>query len=102
MEDVVLKLEKSYAQKFQVLMNIYGNDLMADKFIDYHISRIKREIARMQLTLNKFETKYEISSDDFYKRLEKGEFGDHKDFVQWSGVYELQLDSKKQLAKLLW
>ncbi len=102
MEDVVLTLEKTYANKFHVLMNIYGNDLMADKFIDYHIGRIKREIARMQQTLNKFEAKYQINSEEFYKKFETGEFGDDKDFIQWSGVYELQLDSKKQLAKLLW
>ena len=101
MEQVVLNLQKPYAGRMQTLMKVLGNDLMIDNFLDYHINRLKREIARMQYAMNKFETKYQLSSDEFYTRLENGEFGDDKDFVQWSGIYELQLDSKQKLAQLV-
>lgn len=101
MEQVVLNLQKPYANRMQILMRVLGGDLMTDKFYDYHINRLKREISRMQYALNRFEQKYELSSEEFHKKLENGELGDDMDFVQWSGIYELQLDSKKQLAQLI-
>ena len=100
MEQIVLNLQKPYAGRLQTLIKVLGSDLLVDKFIDYHVNRLKREIARMQYALNKFEVKYQLNSEEFYKKLEDGEFGDDKDFVQWSGIYELQLDSKNQLSQL--
>ncbi len=55
------------------------------------------EIERMQFALQKYETKYNMTSKEFYRKLENGEVGDDRDFVMWSGIYELLLDSKKQL-----
>ena len=101
MEQIVLNLQKPYASRMQTLKTVLGDNLMTDKFFDYHVNRLKREIVRMQYPLDRFEKKYQLSSIEFYKRLENGEFGDDKDFVQWSGIYELQLDSKKQLAQLI-
>jgi len=102
MEELVLKLHKPYVGKMQNLLNVIGNnDLFVDKFLEYHINRLKREIVRMQLSLEKYEKKYQMKTDDFYQRLENGELGDDRDFVMWSGIYELLLDSKKQLTQLL-
>ncbi len=101
MEQIVLNLQKPYALQMQKLMKVFGDNLFADTFFDYHLRRLKREIAKMQNELNKFEEKYQICSAEFYGKLENGEFGDEQDFVQWSGIYELQLDSKEQLAKLI-
>ena len=49
----------------------------------------------------KFEEKHNMKSTEFYKKFENGELGDSKDFVIWSGIYELQLDSKQKLSKLI-
>jgi hypothetical protein len=101
MEKVVLKLQQPHAGRMKTLINIMGNsNLLADEFIDYHINRLKREIVRMQIALNKFEVKYQMKSNIFYERLENGELGDDKDFVLWSGIYELQMDSQRELAQL--
>lgn len=102
MEQLTLTLPTNYVRKMQTLINIFGNDnLFVDKFFEYHINRLKREIARMQLALNKYEKKYDMSSEQFYKKIEAEELGDDKDFVMWSGIYELLLDSKKQLSLLI-
>ena len=102
MEEIVLKVHKPYVGKIQNLLKVIGsNDLFVDKFCEYHINRLKREIVRMELSLEKYEKKYGMETDDFYKRFENGELGDDRDFVMWSGIYELLLDSKKQLAQLL-
>lgn len=101
MEQVILNLHQPYAGKMQTLLKVFdNNDLFVDKFMDYHVNRLKREIVRMQSAINKYEIKYEIKSDEFYQKLENGELGDDRDFVMWSGIYELLLDSKKQLAQI--
>ncbi len=98
MEQIILNLNKPYANKMQILLSTLGdNNLFVDKFVDYHVARLKREIIRMQIALNKYEIKYDIKSDKFYDKLENGELGDDRDFLTWSGIYELLLDSKKQL-----
>lgn len=74
--------------------------MLFDKFIEYHINRIKREISRMQFDLEKYEKKYNMKTDEFYLRFEKGELGDENDYMLWAGIYELQMDSKNKLAKL--
>lgn len=42
---------------------------MFDKFIDYHINRVKREIARMQIELDKYEKKYNLKISEFYPKF---------------------------------
>jgi len=102
MEQLTLKLKPKYIKKMQALINVFGNnELLVDKFFEYQINRLKREIARMQLVLNKYEEKYKMASEVFYQKIENGELGDDKDFVMWSGIYELYIDSKKQLAQLV-
>ena len=101
MEQLTLNIPTNNKGKIQNLINIFGsNDLFVDNFLEYHINRLKREIARMQFALNKYETKYNLTSELFYKKIEAGELGDDKDFVMWSGIYELLSESKKQLSQL--
>jgi len=83
-------------------LQLFGNkEIMFDKFIDYHINRIKREIALMQIDLRSYEKKFNLPSDEFYVQFENGELGDDKDFILWSGIYEMQLSCKQKLEKLL-
>ncbi len=85
----------------KVLIKILGDNLFADKFLDYHINRLKQEIANMQYKLDKFEEKYQMKTDKFYEQFDNGELGDFKDYMLWSGIYEFQLDSKQQLNQLI-
>jgi len=102
MQQFIINLQPQYVGKFQTLINAFGNEnIFIDNFLEYHINRLKREIARMQYAIQKYEIKYNMTSENFYNKLEKGELGDDKDFVMWSGIYELMLDSKKQLSQLI-
>jgi len=102
MQQIIIDLQPAIANKFNKYVQLFGSkELLFDKFIDYHINRIKREIVRMQNELEKYEKKYNLKTSDFYKQFEQGEFGDENDFMIWAGIYELQLDSKNKLATLL-
>ena len=102
MAQVTIDLQADIANKFKTYIKLFGSkELMFDKFIDYHINRLKREIARMQKELIKYEEKYNLNTEEFYQGFDKGEFGDEKDYMLWAGIYELQLDSKNKLAEIV-
>lgn len=101
MQTIKIELNPELAKRFETYIQLFGSEeLLFDKFLEYHINRIKREISRMQHELDKYESKYNLKTDDFYKRFENGEFGDENDYLMWAGIYELQLDSKNKLSKL--
>jgi hypothetical protein len=54
----------------------------------------------MQIDLYDFEKKYDMSSAAFYQKFESGELADEKDYMIWSGVYEMQQESKHKLNQL--
>jgi len=102
MQTITVELKPKLANRFDTYVQLFGSkELLFDKFFDYHINRIKREISRMQIELDKYEKKHNLKTDDFYKKFETGEFGDESDYMIWAGIYELQLDSKNKLNKLL-
>ncbi|MBI5219899.1 MAG: hypothetical protein HY958_13310 [Bacteroidia bacterium] len=102
MQTVTFELQSNIANRIDTFIQLFGSkEVMFDKFIEYHIKKLKREIAHMQIDLNKYELKYNMSSSKFYKQFENGQMGDNKDFVLWSGIYEMQLSCKQKLQKLI-
>jgi len=98
MQTVTFELQTNIANRIENYLQFFGNkDMMFSKFIDYHINRIKREIALMQIDLTEFEKKYNLPSDKFYEQFENGLLGDSKDFILWSGIYEMQMNCKQKL-----
>jgi len=68
---------------------------------------IQREIDMLMLALRlskdalaKFEERYQISSAEFFKKMERGELGDTEDFIEWAGEYELLQRTQDELAEL--
>ncbi len=41
--------------------------------------------------LKENETRYNLSSAEFYRRFRQGEMGDADDFILWAGAYEIYL-----------
>ncbi len=102
MQQIVIDVQPQIANKFNAYVQLFGSkELLLDKFVDYQINRVKREIVRMQSELDKYENKYHLNTPEFYKAFENGQFGDENDFMIWAGIYELQLDSKNKLAQLI-
>jgi len=102
MQSVTFDLQPNIANRIEKYLQFFGNkEIMFDKFIDYHVNRIKREIVLMQIDLKEYEKKYNMQSDKFYEQFENGQLGDSKDFILWSGIYEMQINCKQKLQKLL-
>jgi len=102
METVTFELQSNIAKQMEKYVHFFGSkEIMFSKFIDYQINRIKREILLMQIDLKQYEEKYNLSSDKFYEQFENGQLGDSKDFMLWSGIYEMQMSCKQKLQELL-
>lgn len=101
MAQITIELDNHLAGKLDNLIRFFGNkDMMFSKFIEFHRKNTQREIVRMQTDLEVYELKYGMSSDAFYQSFEQGDLEDSNDFILWSGIYEMQQDSKKRLEEL--
>ncbi len=41
-----------------------------------------------------------MTSEMFYDQFERGVLEDSKDFILWSGIHKMQLESRKKLKEL--
>lgn len=102
MTKITIELNSDLAKKVEKLVDSYGEskNMLFESFIKEHRNRIENEIAEIEKELKKFEKIYNMSSEIFYTKCEKGEADDSSDFIIWSGIYEMQLDSKKKLKEI--
>jgi len=102
MTQITLELKNEIAAKMNNLVQFFGStELMFSSFIEFHAKKLKREIISMQVDLDKYEQQYKLKSSEFFEQFEKGKLEDTQDFILWSGIYEMQLDCKQKLQKLL-
>lgn len=101
MAQITIELDTSLAGKLDSLIRFFGGkDMMFNKFIEFHRKNTQREIAKIQVDLDAYEQKYDMASDVFYEAFERGDLDDARDYILWSGIYEMQQDSKRRLDEL--
>jgi hypothetical protein len=52
-------------------------------------------------SLSAYESKYNMTSADFFSQYKEGKLGDLKDFVEWAGDYQHYMDLKRKLEQKL-
>jgi hypothetical protein len=101
MSQITLEINSDTAEKLSAYIRSFGSkDLLFEKFIEFHKSKLRKEIARIQIDLTDFEKKYEMTSKEFSSKFESGYLGDERDFIVWSGIYDMFLESKQKLEQL--
>ena len=73
-------------------------DRSLDKIIALERAAAARELADLQERLQAFETRYQMPSEEFYRRFRAGELGDAMDVVEWSIFYEMWESVRARLA----
>ena len=71
-----------------------------DKLLAREVTHLTEQKTRLQTQLTEFEQQYDLASDEFYTRFERGELGDATDFVEWSATYEMIQNLEDRLAVL--
>lgn len=103
-----MKTEVDTLEKLHILEELYRSGHLSDviewtvdKLIDLERGRAERELAELVSRLRAFESKYQMSSEEFYQRYERGELGDSVDFVEWSSFCDMARAARKHLDRLL-
>lgn len=68
------------------------------KMLEVDISIQKKEMRNIKKTLEEFEKKHGMSSDEFLKRYTDGELGDHREFIRWYAYKNTYDELKKQMT----
>jgi hypothetical protein len=75
-------------------------DTTIDQLVTLEQDRTQRELTQIEQRLHTFEAQYHLSSDEFHRRFQAGEFGDSGDMFEWSAFYQMGLSVREQLAEL--
>ncbi len=54
----------------------------------------------MKTDIKEYESRYQMTSEEFYSRFRKGDVSDSQDFILWSGLIEMLEESEKKLQGL--
>lgn len=91
-----MAIQASTLDKLSILEALYRRGYQSDlieralnKLLILEQERAQREVEELQARLQAFEAKYQMSSDDFYHRYEKGELDDSADFMEWSSFCDM-------------
>ena len=65
------------------------------------IEELIHSIHTLETHLRKFEEKYKLRSDDFYRLVSDGKLEQSEEFIEWLGVYEIKLKRERTYARRL-
>jgi len=96
-----LNVRPKTAKRLKKVLEFSKNEeAFAQGIIAYQVAETKRAILNLRVDLQVFEEKYQLSSDAFYRRYERGEMGDDEDFLLWAGLVEMLTSNEKRLRGL--
>ena len=75
-------------------------DASIQKLISLERARLQRELEELQKHLHAFEAEYNLSSEEFHRRFQRGELGDDADMFEWDAFYQMMVTVREQLKTL--
>ncbi|MTJ51532.1 hypothetical protein FJR38_01945 [Anabaena sp. UHCC 0253] len=87
---IILSLSPEERQLLESKINtVKSSSLLANS--------IQQDILDLEQRLKNFETKYQMSSSDFYKEFKAGKLGDEIDLFEWSVFYEMWTNAQNNI-----
>jgi hypothetical protein len=98
-EELEIFLQMLSAERPERVLDICAGGGMGKSYL---LRRMRQECGEQDVpcALAEFERQYDLASDEFYTRFERGELGDATDFVEWSATYEMIQNLEDRLAVL--
>jgi len=84
----------------KVLKLYPDQESFAQSIIVHQINELKQSIINLRLDLQEYEKKYQLSTEDFYRRFTQGNTDDREDYIIWAGVYEMLRTNEEQLQEM--
>ncbi len=91
----------------KVLEQLFEKDLSDEylqkaisKIISYEIAKTTEELEELRAELKVYEQRFEMTSEDFFRKFSAGELDDSADFFEWSALYQMYLRASERLSIL--
>jgi len=65
------------------------------------LDELIRSMHDLENYLSKFEEKYRLRSEDFYRLAAAGKLEQSNDFIEWLGAYEIKLKRERKYQQRL-
>lgn len=70
------------------------------KIIEHERAKTSQDIQSLKVELERFESQYKMSSEEFFAMFEKGELGDREYYFEWSALFKMYKRSIERLEML--
>ena len=70
------------------------------KVIEHEREKTSQEAQALRNDLSQLEARYNVSSEEFFERFEKGELGDKEDYFEWSAIFQMHRRCMERLKML--
>ena len=64
------------------------------------LGEILQSIHALEVQLQRFEERYRLRSEDFYRLVQEGRLEQSADFIEWLGLYEIKCKREQQYRRL--
>ena len=75
-------------------------DRIIGQLLNLILTRYRQKLAIYNLDIDKFEKKYQLTSEQFLEQFNSGNLGDEMDFFEWFSLCELRKDILQKIHKL--
>ena len=101
MSNLKLEVQPKTAKRLRKVLKLYPDqESFAQSIIVHQINELKQSIINLRLDLQEYEKKYQLSTEDFYRRFTQGNTDDREDYIIWAGVYEMLRTNEEQLQEM--
>jgi hypothetical protein len=107
MANIQVSSTDTIAQRLRVLAQLYqqgqASELMdrtLDKLLAHEADLCREQLGELQQDLAELETRYGLSSNEFYRRYQAGQTDDRMDYVEWASLVQMRDNLHERLRIL--
>ena len=65
----------------------------------FDLEKLKGRQSRIREKLTAFEERYNMKTEEFYRKFQEGHLGDETDFLEWSALADMHKEISQQLVE---
>jgi hypothetical protein len=74
-------------------------EMTISKLLHYEVEKLRGRQRQMEEKLSAFEAQYHLNTEEFCRRFREGQLGDAMDFLEWSALADMHLETSQRLAE---
>ncbi|RMF26962.1 MAG: hypothetical protein D6759_18600 [Chloroflexi bacterium] len=105
---LVRSSSRTVAERLKALAEVYEHgqaseviDRTLDKLLAHEAEVTRAQLQQLRADLARFEERYGLSSEEFYRRFQAGETDDRMDYVEWASLVQMVHNLEKRLRLLV-